>query len=403
MMVLSTYSAVPLFSVLAAMVCPRHTRLAQGLAAALGCLLGTLVGAFLAQAKKDAAASAVARLLSQHLGEDMPADELRDLISRARRRFGVPPLERSSEAWENTSLQEIYEGLLNRFVEVSEFKPDELSLLQRLKEVLELDGIVAGNAHRHAAQLLVSRGYSGLEGEPMKIATDKLLYLSQRIFAEETPQEAARYEMGRLCQVLDLPKKEAAERIRKVAVEYGEEPPTLRSRGKQWLGCGNLLAYASSATSAMTVIIGLIYMYWHFPSFNLKFDDCYFEDPDEYTYWVDCNSTWANDWGMVGIPVWVPFLIGLTGAMMVNPMVLQVVGFPRNFVQHGFFLIVQAMFANIGYCGKLGVTTGFVSIAIGVIDIVAAGFGIKSDRMKELQRLKDGIGYHSQDEESESE
>ncbi|CAJ1337664.1 unnamed protein product [Effrenium voratum] len=353
----------------------------------------------------------------------MPADELRDLISRARRRFGVPPLERSSEAWENTSLQEIYEGLLNRFVEVSEFKPDELSLLQRLKEVLELDGIVAGNAHRHAAQLLVSRGYSGLEGEPMKIATDKLLYLSQRIFAEETPQErvsrlpfvaweleAARYEMGRLCQVLDLPKKEAAERIRKVAVEYGEEPPTLRSRGKQsrtgllaMANIGNLLAYASSATSAMTVIIGLIYMYWHFPSFNLKFDDCYFEDPDEYTYWVDCNSTWANDWGMVGIPVWVPFLIGLTGAMMVNPMVLQVVGFPRNFVQHGFFLIVQAMFANIGYCGKLGVTTGFVSIAIGVIDIVAAGFGIKSDRMKELQRLKDGIGYHSQDEESESE
>lgn len=39
--------------------------------------------------------------------------------------------------------------------------------------------------------------------------------------------------------------------------------------------------------------------------------------------------------GMVGIPVWVPFLIGLTGTMMVNPMVLQVVGFPRNFLQHG--------------------------------------------------------------------
>ena len=62
----------------------------------------------------------------------------------------------------------------------------------------------------------------------------------------------------------------------------------------------------------------------------------------------------------------------------------KVVGFPKNFLQHGIFLhtphfathaastcgdtmlrIIQAFFANIGYCGKLGVATGFVSIAVG--------------------------------------
>ena len=40
------------------------------------------------------------------------------------------------------------------------------------REVLELDGIVAGNAHRHCAQLLISQGYSGsLEGDALQAAT----------------------------------------------------------------------------------------------------------------------------------------------------------------------------------------------------------------------------------------
>ena len=44
---------------------------------------------------------------------------------------------------------------------------------------------------------------------------------------------------------------------------------------------------------------------------------------------------------------------------------------------------------NIGFCGKLGVVTGFASLAVGCIDIIASAFHIKSDRMKDLQRLKD--------------
>ncbi|CAK9040539.1 Luminal-binding protein 5 [Durusdinium trenchii] len=142
--------------------------------------------------------------------------------------------------------------------------------------------------------------------------------------------------------------------------------------------------------------------YWHFPTLSLKFSECHFEDPDEYTYWVDCNDAWAKDWGMVGVPNWVPLIVGLVGTMMVNPYILQVVGFPRNFLQHGIFLIVQAMFANIGYCGKIGVATGYASIAVGVIDIIASAFHIKSDRMKDLQLIKDHPDYQShEDDDSE--
>eukprot|EP00440_Ansanella_granifera_P002393 gb/GFBE01002599.1/.p1 GENE.gb/GFBE01002599.1/~~gb/GFBE01002599.1/.p1 ORF type:complete len:1165 (+),score=322.87 gb/GFBE01002599.1/:1-3495(+) len=213
MPLLSVYTALPALSVLAALLCPSSTRLARGLAAALGCLVGTMAGAFLKQAKKDAASCSIARLLADHMQEAMSVAELRELIHGRRRRFGVPAGAHICEDWESTDLQQIYEVLLNKLVEGPEHDPFDLPALQRLKAALDLDGIVVGNAHRHAAQLLVSRGYSGLEGEPMRVATDKLLFLSERAFADEEPEEAGRYEMGRLCKVLQISEKEAAERI----------------------------------------------------------------------------------------------------------------------------------------------------------------------------------------------
>lgn len=213
MPLLSVYTALPTLSVLAAVLCPRHTRLARGLAGALGCLLGTMAGSFLKAAKKDAAACSIARLLSEHMQEALSVEELRSLIAEERRRFGVPVGDRISEDWEDVSLCELYEALLDKVVQGPENDPSDLPNLQRLKAVLDLDGTVVGNAHRHAAQLLVSRGYSGVEGEAMRIATDKLLFLSERLFAEEVPEEAGKYEMIRLCQVLKMADKEAAERI----------------------------------------------------------------------------------------------------------------------------------------------------------------------------------------------
>ncbi|CAK9106260.1 unnamed protein product [Durusdinium trenchii] len=104
---------------------------------------------------------------------------------------------------------------------------------------------------------------------------------------------------------------------------------------------------------------------------------------------------------MVGIPNWVPFYVGLAGAMMVNPFILQVVGFPRNFLQHGIFLIIQALFANIGYCGKIGVAAGYFSIAVGVLDLIASAFHIKSDRMKDLQLVKDHPDYSTHEDDDD--
>lgn len=217
MPLLSVYTVLPAISLLAATLCPSTTRLARGLAAALGCLAGTVAGSFLEKTKKEAATCSIAKLLSQHMQEAMSVDSLRNLIQQERRRFGVPVGSSRSEVWEDGELITIYETLLNGLLEGPENYAGDLPSLQRLKASLDLDGSVVGNAHRHAAQLLVSKGYSGFEGEPMRVATDKLLFLSERAFADESSEEAARYEMRRVRDVLKITEKEAIARIASVS------------------------------------------------------------------------------------------------------------------------------------------------------------------------------------------
>lgn len=216
MALLSAYTSVPVLSLLGATFCPSRTRLARGLAAALGCLFGTVAGSFLERAKKDAARTMVIRLLADNIREATATEDLKALVASARRRFGVAPGRVSADAFEEGALGAIYEGLLNAFLDGPEHDANDLPLLQRVKGALDLDGIVVGAAHKHAAQLLVSRGHSGLEGEPMRRAVDKLLFLSDRMFADEEPEEASIYELGRLRQVLRVSEREA--RARSTAV-----------------------------------------------------------------------------------------------------------------------------------------------------------------------------------------
>jgi len=212
MVLLSAYVALPLFAVLATTLCPSPTRLARCLAGALGCLLGTAAGAFLDRAKKDAARVFVLRLLVNNLQTATPIQEFRSLIDVARRRFGVAVGRPGAEAFEDTALGGIYEELLAAMLEGPEHDSKDLPTLRRLKAALELDGIVVGVAHKRAAQSLVAKG-ERLEGEAMRRATDKLLFLSERAFADDEPEEAEIYEMNRLRKVLRISDREAKQRI----------------------------------------------------------------------------------------------------------------------------------------------------------------------------------------------
>jgi len=246
MALLNTYTAVPLLAMVAGALVPNSTRVARGLAAALGCLLGITVGAYLDRAKKDGARYAVLRLLAKHMGASTAVDELRSLIRGARRRFSVTAAGPKGDAFEDNALCEIYAQFLNAVLEGPEHDSYDLPAMQRLKAALELDGIVVGAAHKRAAQLLISRGYSGLTGEAMTQAVDKFLFLSERAFADEPSTEAGLYEMGRLKGMLNVSDKDARQRISAVSQAlYRQSLSTVA--GKVDSQTGEALAGASAA------------------------------------------------------------------------------------------------------------------------------------------------------------
>jgi len=147
----------------------------------------------------------------------------------------------------------------------------------------------------------------------------------------------------------------------------------------------NVLGLLGLGASLFTVSIGVIFMNKHPKSFPLKWEACGMSNPDEYHLWVDCNSDWQKMWGMDSLPNLQPLLIGAFGAVMHRPVLLQVMGFPKNFLQYGIFMIIQGVVGNLGYCGKLGVINGFFSIIIGIACFYAQTTGSKTDRMVELQ------------------
>jgi len=175
------------------------------------------MGTYLERAKKEAARCSVLRLFADHMSGDITTEELGSLVEQARKRFSVFKVNPGGEAFEDAALCEIYVQFLNMLLDGPENDANDLPALRRLRAALDLDGIVVGAAHKRVAQLLVSRGYSGLEGEAMRVAVDKFLFLSERAFADEEPEEARKYEMGRLLSLLNISEKEARPRVAAVS------------------------------------------------------------------------------------------------------------------------------------------------------------------------------------------
>jgi hypothetical protein len=104
---------------------------------------------------------------------------------------------------------EIYASYLVGMVKYNNVaKTSELQELQRLKQTLELDGIHVGEAHLQAAQawyretcLFTPEEELEDPDHPDRKALDKFLFLSERVFSNESPQ-AFKYEMTRLAKAL---------------------------------------------------------------------------------------------------------------------------------------------------------------------------------------------------------
>ncbi|CAK9116881.1 unnamed protein product [Durusdinium trenchii] len=150
---------------------------------------------------------------------------------------------------------------------------------------------------------------------------------------------------------------------------------------------GNAIGFLGRGSSQFTLVIGVVYMWYHHPKFALKYSECGWSD-EAGSQWVDCNQEWASNFGMASLPFMTPLLVGLIGVFMYRPVLLQVQGFPRNFLQYGIWLVFQGIFANFGYCGKLGVMNGYFSVFVGILAFIGQITGLETDRMLKLKGSK---------------
>eukprot|EP00927_Polykrikos_kofoidii_P066009 TRINITY_DN61688_c0_g1_i1.p1 TRINITY_DN61688_c0_g1~~TRINITY_DN61688_c0_g1_i1.p1 ORF type:complete len:1249 (-),score=262.57 TRINITY_DN61688_c0_g1_i1:45-3791(-) len=211
MPLLSIFTALPVLAGTALLVCPSKAVVARSLAGSLGALLGTMVGGFFERTKLEAARCSVLRILAEHLQATTSTAELRALVEASRQRFAVAPGDRKSEAFEDSVLQDLYLILLTTVMDRPSDATD-LLLLRRLKVALDLDDVAVGMVHRQAAQSLASRGYTKEDVSGSRTAADKLLFLSERVFADEESEEARMFEFGRVRKALRISDAEARQR-----------------------------------------------------------------------------------------------------------------------------------------------------------------------------------------------
>lgn len=165
---------------------------------------------------------------------------------------------------------------------------------------------------------------------------------------------------------------------------------------------GQGVALCGFATCIGTVILGVIYLAIAWPEdIALRWSDCSWVPESKHlkdvTRWANCNTannyvqgqtSWSAFFSVIGILPAEPLIFGLFGSFMHRPCLLQVFGFPRNFLQYGMFMVLQALFGNFSYCGKLGVVMGYCSLAVACMSFVCQALGVKSDRMIRLSGSK---------------
>eukprot|EP00928_Gymnodinium_smaydae_P090774 TRINITY_DN74501_c0_g1_i1.p2 TRINITY_DN74501_c0_g1~~TRINITY_DN74501_c0_g1_i1.p2 ORF type:complete len:184 (+),score=49.37 TRINITY_DN74501_c0_g1_i1:27-554(+) len=156
------------------------------------------------------------------------------------------------------------------------------------------------------------------------------------------------------------------------------------------MALASLVAWNGLFASIFTLIIGIIYIKVKMVNLNwkLEWQDCDFTNKGPYEPWIDCNMMWATVFGIVGVAFWAPVSFGLAGLYLQRPPLLKADHFPKTFSQYGGLMIVQASYANFGYCGKLGVVCGAYSVFVALLCFAASLLGLDEEgQQKSLLRL----------------
>ena len=114
--------------------------------------------------------------------------------------------------------------------------------------------------------------------------------------------------------------------------------------------------------STCTLGLGVVYLILRFQQTPLAFARCDFAE-------ADCNWRWRQVFTLNPVRLldqWTPILFGVLG-MAVHLRHLKFCKFesrllPNSYLQYSAFLAVATLFANFGYCGRLGVLVGSLDL-----------------------------------------
>eukprot|EP00178_Gracilaria_changii_P011439 TRINITY_DN3259_c0_g1_i1.p1 TRINITY_DN3259_c0_g1~~TRINITY_DN3259_c0_g1_i1.p1 ORF type:complete len:1069 (+),score=193.52 TRINITY_DN3259_c0_g1_i1:189-3395(+) len=162
----------------------------------------------------------------KHLGNlisDLGLDntDLATKVSEAKSKFGV-----DDDAFEAMK-QMLYQYYLLGMLRNSSVTFGEISQLTRLKHVLALSGAAIGDAHYEASRAFYRTNVVFLEDEEDAVARqnaqwklNKLLFLSDRMYADKDTEEAYRYEKSRLLKFFSLSTDDYDERLEQVSLPF---------------------------------------------------------------------------------------------------------------------------------------------------------------------------------------
>lgn len=143
--------------------------------------------------------------------------------------------------------------------------------------------------------------------------------------------------------------------------------------------------------SLLTLVLGVIYILLRLADLKIHFDQCGIIQEDCKREWRDtvyytgyrcaeCNLPWRGvvtfEWETL-LDIWTPFIVGLVGVLL-HMTALRWTSFllwlmPQWYTHYGVFMFITAFFANFGYCGKVGIILGIVSL-VGAIFCVVCYF-----------------------------
>lgn len=126
--------------------------------------------------------------------------------------------------------QSLYEYFFLAMLEDGTVTFDEISQLARLKHSLALPGAVVGDAHYESCRAFYRNNIVFLDAEDDQVAKadsqrklDKLVFLSDRMYADKDTEEAYRYEKFRIIKFFNMTNDDYSERIARVALPFYKE------------------------------------------------------------------------------------------------------------------------------------------------------------------------------------